>query len=79
MILVWNDAKSFQRHLEAMRIFRQSHITHQLKNLLLKDMPNTYDINLALGEKLITTLTDSHGKVILVPIWKIAAPAGSQN
>jgi hypothetical protein len=79
MILVWNDTKSFQKHLEAMRTFRQSHGINQPDGLLLKDMPTLHEIGLPPKEKRITCLTDSRGKLILVPIWKIAAPPGLQN
>jgi hypothetical protein len=79
MILVWNDAKSFKRHVEAMRIFRHSHSAYPTDRLLLRDMPTPYEIDLSHGERLITFLTDSRGKLIFVPIWKIAIPPGSQN
>jgi hypothetical protein len=79
MILVWNDAKSFRRHLEAMRIFRHSHGTNPVDRILIQDMPTPYDIGLPRRDRLITSLTDARGKVILVPIWKIAVPTGSQN
>jgi hypothetical protein len=79
MTLVWNDARSFQRHLEAMRAFRLSHSLNTPHHRLVKDMPNPYHLDLTRGEKLITCLTDSRGRAVIVPIWEITAPAGSQN
>lgn len=79
MILVWHDAKSFQRHLAAMKAFWQSHGTSSIDKLLIKDLPTPHDIGLSRKERPITCLTDARGKVILVPIWKIAVPPGAQN
>jgi hypothetical protein len=79
MILVWNDAGSFRRHVEAMKTFRHSHHAYPVDGLLLRDMPATSEINPSHGEKMITRLTDSRGKVIFVPIWKIPVTPGSQN
>jgi hypothetical protein len=79
MILVWDNARSFQRHVEAMRIFRRSHAMRPLEHLFFRDMPSPYDIDLDRGGKLIKSLTDSRGRAIIVPIWKISAPPGSQN
>ncbi len=80
MILVWDDAKSFQRHLEDMRIFRQSHHGPTGSELtLFKGMPTPHDINYPCntggGRYLIKTVN----KTIIVPIWKIAPAQGSQN
>ncbi len=79
MILVWNDIKSFQRHLEAMKTFRQYHGTNLKDRLLIKDMPTPYDVGPSQRDRLLTRLTDTRGKVIFVPIWKIAVPPGLQN
>jgi hypothetical protein len=79
MILVWSDIKSFQRHLEAMKTFRQYHGTNLIDRLIIKDMPTPYDIGLSQRDRPITCLSDTRGKVIFVPIWKIAVPPGLQN
>jgi len=79
MILVWNDAKSFKRHVETMKMFRLSHCAYPADGLLLRDMPEPHEIAPAPRERLITCLTDSRGKVILVPIWEMAMPPGSRN
>ncbi len=79
MILVWNDAKSFKRHLEAMKTFRHSHYVYTAGGPFLRDMPAAYEIGLCRGEKPVTFLTDSKGNLIYVPIWKIPVPRGSQN
>lgn len=81
MVLVWNATKFYQRHLEDMKTFRQSHldvpVTEGLK--LLKEIPLQFDNIPAGGTGIIKSLTDAKGKVIIVPIWKINPPRGSQN
>jgi len=79
MILVWNDAKSFKRHVDAMRIFRHSHNIDAADRFILRDMPTPYEIDFSLGERPVNYFTDSKGKLIFVPIWKIAMPPCSQN
>lgn len=79
MILIWNDAKSFKRHIEAMRIFRHSHSAYAVDGALLRDIPAAYEIALSNGERMVAFLTDSKGNLIFVPIWKMATPPGSQN
>ena len=79
MALVWNDAKSFRRHIEAMRIFRESHSPIPSDMQILRDMPVPYFTGIPQESNRITCLTDSKGKVILVPIWKMAVPPGLQN
>jgi hypothetical protein len=80
MILTWNDAKSFQRHLEDMRVFRQSHLIDLGEGLkMLKDMPIPFDIKPQCETGTITSFTDTRGKVIIVPLWKITLSIGSQN
>jgi hypothetical protein len=79
MVTVWKDAKSFRRHLEAMKTFRQSHSTFPSNEGLVSEMPTPYVIDLSHGERLITYLTTSVGKLIFLPLWKVAAPPGSQN
>jgi hypothetical protein len=81
MVLVWNDIKSFQRHLEDMKVFRQAHLdSAPMEGLkLLKDMPIPFDATPSCGTGIIKSFTDTRGKVILVPIWKTTLPRGSQN
>ena len=81
MVIVWNDIKSFRRHLEDMKTFRQSHpdiaATEELK--LLKEISLKFDNLPAGGTGIIKSLTDAKGKIIIVPIWRINPPKGSQN
>jgi hypothetical protein len=79
MILVWNDAKSFKRHVEAMRIFRHSHNIDAADRLLLRDMPVPYENDSSLAESPVNYFTDSKGRLIFVPIWIISMPQGAQN
>jgi hypothetical protein len=81
MVLVWNDIKAFQQHLEDMKAFRQSHFDAPPPEGLkqLKDIPIPFDSIPASGTGIIKSFTDTRGKVILVPIWKTTPPRGSQN
>jgi len=81
MVLVWNDIKSFQRHLEDMKVFRQAHLdSAPMEGLkLLKDMPIPFDIEPPRETGLVKSFIDSRGKLILVPIWKTELSKGSQN
>ncbi len=80
MILIWNDVKAFQQHLEDMRTFRQSHDDiQQGKSALFKNMPTPYDVNFPCNTGGGKQAIKNSGKTIIVPIWKITAPTGSQN
>ena len=80
MVLIWHDAQSFQQHLEDMRIFRQSHRDNPEDGLkTLKAMPsleNFHPPSQTGGNK---GFISTRRKSILVPIWEIALPRGSQN
>ena len=80
MALVWNDAKSFKRHLEQMRMFRQAHHSDAKSRLaLIKDMPNSCDIDpqSKCGESRVFNRT--RRRSLTVPIWEIELPRNSQN
>ncbi len=79
MIYVWSDIKSFQRHLEAMKAFRQNHGSNDIDRTLIKDMPTSYNIDLNQKDHHIKCFNEIKGKVIFVPIWKITVPQGAQN
>jgi hypothetical protein len=76
VVLVWDDSRSFKRHLEAMRAFRHG---HDAGNGGFLAMPRTYHIDLPRQEKYLKLLMDDRGNFVIVPIWKIALPAGSRN
>ncbi|MBN1160485.1 MAG: hypothetical protein JXA17_00840 [Dehalococcoidales bacterium] len=81
MILVWDNIKSFQQHLEDMRRFRQSHVPNApaAELSMLKTMPMPFDVTLPQETGLVRKIYDSRGKLTLVPIWKITPSRGSQN
>jgi len=80
MILVWNDTKAFQQHLEDMRTFRRAHHGMPGKELMLfKSMPTPYDINYPSDNGGARRLIETGYKTIIVPIWKIVPARGSQN
>jgi hypothetical protein len=83
MVLIWNDIHSFRRHLENMSKFRQSHpIPEPAARLRLleeitfqPDETETPDHE----EHAAHSFTDARGKAVLMPIWEINPPCGSQN
>ena len=78
MVLVWNDAKSFKRHLEHMRMFRQTHHSDEGRLAPLKEIPTLCNIH-TLSKPGIRGPISIRGKSALVPIWEIAPPRNSQN
>jgi hypothetical protein len=80
MILFWNNATSFNRHLENMRRFRQWHRANEKRDgYLIKDMPMTRDIHVSLNAGGAHRFFGSSTREIVVPIWKIALPESIQN
>ena len=81
MILVWDNIKTFQQHLEDMRQFRRSHVPNAptVELRMLKTMPMPFDVTLPQETGLVRNFYDSRGKMILVPIWKVTPSRGSQN
>jgi hypothetical protein len=81
MILVWDNIKSFQQHLEDMRQFRRAHLqnTPRAELSMLKTMPIPFDFTLPQETGLVKKIYDSRGKLMLVPIWRITPSRGSQN
>ncbi|OGO17633.1 MAG: hypothetical protein A2Z15_01495 [Chloroflexi bacterium RBG_16_50_11] len=81
MILVWDNVKSFQRHLEDMRSFRHfHHINSPAAELkMMKDMPVPFNITPPHETGLIKSICDARGKIILVPIWQVTPARGLQN
>ena len=78
--LVWNDTKSFQKHMEWMRRFRQSHFDNPEGGLShLKELPAPSGIFSPSKTGGVGGLTSMKGKHIIVPIWKIVIPRNSQN
>jgi hypothetical protein len=79
MILVWNNAKSFQQHVEDMKAFRQAHDASRNELMLSKNMPIPYDVNVPCKASGGRHVIRTGNKVIIVPIWKVELPAGVQN
>jgi hypothetical protein len=81
MILVWNNIRSFQQHLEDMRLFRHAHSSNTpvIDLKMLKDMPMTFDVVPPPETCLVRSIYDSKGKLMLVPIWQVTQSRGSQN
>jgi hypothetical protein len=81
MILVWDNIKSFQQHLEDMRQFRQSHVPNAatIESRMLKTLPMPFDVTLPRETGVVQNIYDSSGKLIIVPIWRITPSRDSQN
>jgi hypothetical protein len=79
LVLVWKDARAFRRHLEVMRNFRQSHSIFPLNGQMFGGIPTPYDADFSWKGNRITYHTDSKGRAILAPLWKVEVPPGSQN
>ena len=80
MTLVWHDAQSFRQHVEAMRTFRQSHCGNPEGMFkLFKDMPTMGDIIPPSKTGGTAGFIGTRSKSVIVPIWEIALPRGSQN
>jgi hypothetical protein len=80
MILIWNNVNSFRRHLEEMRLFRESHYDEPIEaSKMLKNLPVLFDVQPPHETGLINSLTDDKGRLIIVPIQKITLHRGSQN
>jgi hypothetical protein len=80
MVLVWKDAKSFKQHIADMRMFSQSHRHNPQGGFnLLKNMPTSCNFHPAGRTGGGTGFFNTRGKLILVPIWEIELPRGSQN
>lgn len=80
MVLIWNDAKTFQRHLEDMKAFRQSHDSIFNNEItLFNNMPITYDIDVPGNTGGCRHAIKKAGRTIIVPIWKITLARDIQN
>ena len=80
MILVWDDARSFQRHLEDMGRFRRWHEGAGVTVPSFHDMPAVFDIEPAdYPGRDTAPFTSVRGRPVVVPIWKIDLPGCAHN
>lgn len=79
MVPPWDDTKSFQKHLDAMKTFRQSHSAPQSEGQTLTDVPPLCIIDLSQGERLIMYLPTPDGLLVFIPIWKIIVTQDCRN
>ena len=80
IVLVWNDTDAFQRHVAAMKSFRQSH-RHIPPGAPKppKDPPHPDKINLPDSWEGAKCFITTRAKPTLVPIWEMELPRGIQN
>ena len=79
MILVWNDSKSFSRHLENMRRFRGGHRANiKCSWEIIKDMPELRDIHVPAETGGTRSRLEAVGPTVAPP-WKFTLPAGVIN
>jgi hypothetical protein len=79
MILVWYNAKSFQRHIEEMGRFRRSHAGLPDIVKSFHDMPALEDVIAPDNPGRAGAFATVRGRPAVVPIWEIVPPAGSRN
>ncbi len=79
MILVWDNAKSFQRHIEDMGRFRRTHAGLDGIIKSFHDMPALFDIEPACHPGRSGAFTAIRGRPVVVPIWEVALAGGSEN
>jgi hypothetical protein len=80
MILLWNDVKSFNRHLESMKRFHQRHQANEKKDWnLIKDMPMMRGIHVSLNAGGAQRHFGANSYKTVVPLWKFTLPGNSQN
>jgi hypothetical protein len=79
MILVWNDNKSFSRHLENMRCFRARHgVDTKCGWDIIKDLPALRDVHVPPETGGTRSRLEEAGPMV-VPLWKFTLPAGVIN
>ena len=80
IILVWDDAEAFQRHVAAMKSFRQSHPENPpSKPKLVRNTPPPGNPRQADSRSGAKRFTRTRAKPTLVPIWEMELPRGIQN
>jgi hypothetical protein len=80
VILVWNDAQSFQQHVAAMKLFRQSHQDNlRSEPKKVKDASRPGNIHLPDSWDGAKRFTSTRARPTLVPIWEMELPKGIQN
>ena len=80
IILVWDDAEAFQRHVVAMKSFRQSHPENPPnKPKMVRNTPRPDNKNLTDSPGGAKRFTRTRAKPTLVPIWEMELPRGIQN
>lgn len=80
IILVWNNTRSFQKHVADMKKFREEHKNSDANEFfMLKDMPlpgNFQPANPQGGSKIQIS---AKRKSTLVHLWGVELPRGVQN
>lgn len=79
-VLVWNNARSFQRHVADMNLFRCQHQNSPGQPPdIFRDMPRPGDIQLPGNFGGAKFRISPRRQSMLVPIWEIELPGGIQN
>jgi hypothetical protein len=80
-IFAWKDIDTFRRHIEEMESFHRAH-----KHLApvkpaghSRNVQKPIDGNPPCPAQPVNGFTSANGKKIVVPIWYISMPKGSQN
>jgi hypothetical protein len=81
MILVWDNIKSFQRHLEDMKLFRRGHKDSEVRVApkMFKDMPVPMGIKTVNEARLHEHIYSEIYELEFVPLWDVSLPKNSHN
>ena len=80
IILVWNNAQSFQQHIADMKNFSEKHKNSPANELyMLKDMPLPGNFQPIIAQGGGKIRISPKRKSTLVPLWEIELPKGIQN
>jgi len=80
-VFAWKNVDSFRRHMEAMESFRRAHehLPPAKPAVPTKKAPTPSDSNPDYTVPPVNVFAYVNGKKIIVPIWYISMPKGSEN
>jgi hypothetical protein len=73
----WKNIPAFEQHIEEMATFRRAHsLVEPVKTAQRIPGHPTATAN---QENTSNLFTDNNGRVIVIPIWHVTIPGGTQN
>jgi hypothetical protein len=77
--LIWNNEESYRQHLEHMKMFRRTHQNDLKGKFTRNDIRTSSDIHPQDKTGKDREFVSARGKPVLIPVWEIVPPRGSQN